>query len=442
MQKSDKPLQEFRLSDFDANVSKILSSEFSWIRPAAWAQSRKYVGSCEKYSELFATLLVALGATNSFQSVTRLSLYDTRLENKIALDVLEGLIRHGARFEVFELSNYFVYFHHLLDLQRDRFDWIIFSRIFEIVHLKLDHNTIDTKILNSIAENWHHCLKRFDIDIRSSYRNIRFQFFRHRTDIFRSDALEWAEFNNKCSKVEVNVYFGARPSSRWRPDLFCDHYDNVSTTIVLLSKCKLLNEVVLCRSDFDVFVENVRNEYECLSPPYRHYGTYALSNMTKFSKFLWVKPSLSESLRHLRIDSVDWTNADTDATENVEKFLQNENKLEYLTIRAVMNNHFVEQAVQAAGRANSKLKYLSLIRISYRNSPNEKDQQILTKKDILNKYQKEIKKLKVFELEIIIRDEISEDPKQYNNRLFRQWRNQLELETIDLTNSDTDSDTD
>ena len=48
--------------------------------------------------------------------------------------------------------------------------------------------------------------------------------------------------------------------------------------------------------------------------------------------------------------------------------------------------------------------------------------------------------MKKFELEIIIRDEITErkNPKIYNQNLFAAWRATIELETIDLTN---DSDT-
>ena len=63
------------------------------------------------------------------------SLTFKRFEKEAGLDILEGLIRHGARLEILEMINYFIYFHHLMDTQRDRFEWIIFSRILIVYHL-------------------------------------------------------------------------------------------------------------------------------------------------------------------------------------------------------------------------------------------------------------------------------------------------------------------
>ena len=56
--------------------------------------------------------------------------------------------------------------------------------------------------------------------------------------------------------------------------------------------------------------------------------------MLSFTKFLWMKPSLALSLKILNVDSVDWLNTDTDATENIEKFLAEENNLEENNRRA------------------------------------------------------------------------------------------------------------
>ena len=58
--------------------------------------------------------------------------------------------------------------------------------------------------------------------------------------------------------------------------------------------------------------------------------------MLRFTKFLWMKPSLAMSLKILNVDSVDWLNTDTDATENIEKFLAKENSLEELNVKAIM----------------------------------------------------------------------------------------------------------
>ena len=72
------------------------------------------------------------------------------------------------------------------------------------------------------------------------------------------------------------MFFGSEPNSRWRNDLFCDNYDNVSTTVVLLSKCNLIHRLDFKRTDFNDFVTNVRRGYDCMSPEYRHFTTYRI----------------------------------------------------------------------------------------------------------------------------------------------------------------------
>ena len=52
-----------------------------------------------------------------------------------------------------------------------------------------------------------------------------------------------------------------------------------------------------------------------MSPEYRHFGTYSLATMTKFSRFLYLKPSIVKTLTHLKMDSVDWLNTEEDVTE-------------------------------------------------------------------------------------------------------------------------------
>ena len=81
------------------------------------------------------------------------------------------------------------------------------------------------------------------------------------------------------------------------------------------SKCRRINRVDFKRTDFDEFVTNVKNGYQCMSPEYRHFGTYSLATMSKFSRFLYLKPSIVKTLTHLSMNSVDWLNTEEDVTE-------------------------------------------------------------------------------------------------------------------------------
>ena len=166
--------------------------------------------------------------------------------------------------------------------------------------------------------------------------------------------------------------------------------------------------------------------------------------MLSFTKFLWMKPSLALSLKIINVDSVDWLNTDTDATENIEKFLAKDNNLEELNVKAIMKRKFINSVFEAVQKKDSKLKVLNLKQVIYASHALEdpNSQEIpLREEDIFEKFKYEIQKLKHFAFEVILRDEVTENtnPKIYNNNLFTEWRNSIELETIDLTN---DSDTD
>ena len=87
-----------------------------------------------------------------------------------------------------DMTNYLVFFHHLMETQRER---ILFSGINIVTPLKLDHNMLDNQLIKGISDHGDHCLKKIIIDVKSSYRNLRFQFFSRRADLFRSDALDW-----------------------------------------------------------------------------------------------------------------------------------------------------------------------------------------------------------------------------------------------------------
>ena len=63
--------------------------------------------------------------------------------------------------------------------KRQNFDEILFTRIKNIVHLRVDHNMIDNKMILLIATHWNHCLKLLEIDCRYAYRNFQFSRGRH-----------------------------------------------------------------------------------------------------------------------------------------------------------------------------------------------------------------------------------------------------------------------
>ena len=113
----------------------------------------------------------------------------------------------NANLKLLDLTNYFLFFHHLQvevifpDLtptgthvtsddpkwpilkteKRQNFDEILFTRIKNIVHLRVDHNMIDKKMILLIATHWNHCLKLVEIDCRYAYRNFQFSRGRHFT---------------------------------------------------------------------------------------------------------------------------------------------------------------------------------------------------------------------------------------------------------------------
>lgn len=432
-------LNSFSMGNIDTNVARILSSEFSYIYPSKWAEERKFANGCEKYPELFCKLLSKIANSKAFKSVRKLEFFDTRFENKIAVKLLEEMVTNGMHLTELNMTNFFMFFHHLMAPQRETFDWVLFSRINHVVHLKLDHNMLDTQFLNCIAQSWNASLNEFDIDVRSSYRNLRFEFGQRTTRV----QLEWSQFNDRCRNTKVNVWFGKQPQSQWRHDLFCDHYDNVSTTVVLLSKCRRINRVEFKRTDFDEFVTHVKNGYQCMSPEYRHFGTYSLASMSKFSRFLYLKPSIVKTLTHLTMNSVDWLNTEEDVTENIEKYLEKENCLKILEVRSRMKLSFIEKVFEFIKRPDCKLTHLSLIQIYYPDIATEPPLEV---KKIKSK--KEIVKLKRANIEVIEREPISDEinPKHYNLNLFNSWRTQIQLENIEVsllpTTSDSDTDTD
>ena len=105
--------------------------------------------------------------------VRKLEFFDTRFENKIAVKLLEEMLTNGMNLTELNMTNFFMFFHHLMAPQRETFDWVLFSRINNVVHLnygvqtnfhrefffpndftcklfephqRLDHNMLDTQV--------------------------------------------------------------------------------------------------------------------------------------------------------------------------------------------------------------------------------------------------------------------------------------------------------
>merc|ERR1711917_121185 len=124
------------IGNIDTNVARILSSEFSYIHPSKWAEERKFANGCEKYPELFCKLLSRIANSKAYKSVGRLEFFDTRFENKIAVKLLEEMVTNGMNLTELNMTNFFMFFHPLMTPQRETFDWVLFSRINHVVHLK------------------------------------------------------------------------------------------------------------------------------------------------------------------------------------------------------------------------------------------------------------------------------------------------------------------
>ena len=54
----------------------------------------------------------------------------------MGIDLLDSILNYGTVLQMLDMTNYFVFFHHLMETQRERFDWILFSRINIVTHLK------------------------------------------------------------------------------------------------------------------------------------------------------------------------------------------------------------------------------------------------------------------------------------------------------------------
>ena len=113
--------------------------------------------------------------------------------------------------------------------KRRKFDEILFTRIQNIVHLRMDHNMIDNEMIFLIATQWNHCLKLLEIDCRYAYRNFQFSYDRPGGLFWvwvwvfwdsaslrfgwnglklNLDALDWIPFNIKCPQTRISFILG------------------------------------------------------------------------------------------------------------------------------------------------------------------------------------------------------------------------------------------
>ena len=120
----------------DPNVARLVSSEYSRIHPPGWADGRQFTRGFEKYPDIFCNIIARLKSSGSFKSIQCFELRNTRLENKMGIDLLDSILNYGTVLQMLDMTNYFVFFHHLMETQRERFDWILFSRINIVTHLK------------------------------------------------------------------------------------------------------------------------------------------------------------------------------------------------------------------------------------------------------------------------------------------------------------------
>ena len=62
---------------------------------------------------------------------------------------------------------------------------------------------------------------------------------------------------------------------------------------------------------------------------------------------------------------------------------------------------------------------------------------LLDEEGLRSRWSDAIEKLKEFSFNIIYRDELSEEtsPTNYNEEIFQEWRRQLSLEIVDLTDT-------
>ena len=129
-------------------MARLVSSDYSRIHPPGWSDGRQFSRGFEKYPDIFCDIIARLKSTGSFRNVQCFELTNTRLENKMGIDLLDSLFSYGSELHTLNLINYFVFFHHLMETQRERFDWIIFSRINVVTHLKYWSKILIIQTLN------------------------------------------------------------------------------------------------------------------------------------------------------------------------------------------------------------------------------------------------------------------------------------------------------
>jgi len=294
-----------------------------------------------------------------------------------------------------------------------------------VTTLKVGHNILDNLFLDTVAEAWGENLKEFHIDVNDSYRNVRYSNMLN----YRQDALNWEQINSLCPNCKVHFTFAGRPPNSFRVTTFCDQDDNYLSMIILTSKCKIISSMTFARTDYDLFVKNVSRGYECMSTQYRHFQVYKNSAMHKFIKVLRLKPSLTETLKTLSINDIDQLpNHPNLLRVSLMKFLDKNNALQSLYLKTSYNPALLDDIMLKINTHQSNLQRLHVNMVQYGD--------IIDKSCLLDKWAEPIEKLKEFTFDIIHRDALSDEnsPTDYNEHIFQEWRRQLSLEIVDLTN--------
>ena len=133
-------INKLTIKSFDPNVARLVSSEYSRLHPPGWADGRQFARGFEKYPDIFCNIISRLKSSGSFKSIQCFELRNTRRENKMGKDLLDSILNYVTVLQMLDMTNYLLVFHHLMETQSERFDWILLSGINIVTHLKLDRH--------------------------------------------------------------------------------------------------------------------------------------------------------------------------------------------------------------------------------------------------------------------------------------------------------------
>ena len=132
---------------FDPIFSTVVGETLAVFRlPQIRRNGQCFADHCKKTS-IWSQFLTSLDPDLTPFLVRKLEFFDTRFENKIAVKLLEEMVTNGMNLTELNMTNFFMFFHHLMTPQRETFDWVLFSRINHVVHLNYG-------VLNYFLKTW------------------------------------------------------------------------------------------------------------------------------------------------------------------------------------------------------------------------------------------------------------------------------------------------